>query len=266
MTMWIYLRLLALYPPDFRRAFAPEMVDVFRQRCLRARATRGRLGLGLLLVREVVNLLANVISQRFGAGPDGLVRETRREQLHRKGDTVLENFSRDLRFAFRSLGRTPGFTAIVVATLALGIGANVAIFSVVKVVLLTPPPYESPEQLVMVWEQNFPRSRDRNVVNPQNFTAWRERNQVFEEMAAMSTRSRNLTGEGDPQRVRVSFITTELFSLLRVTPLIGRPFAPDEMEPGNERVVVLGHGFWQRQFGGDPETVGRSLMLNAVAY
>jgi len=175
MAMWIYLRLLALYPHDFRRAFAPEMIEVFRQRCLRARATRGRLGLGLLLAREVPNLLANVVSQRFGAGPDGLVQETSREQPKRKGDNVLENLLRDLRFAFRSLSRTPGFTAIVVGTLALGIGANVAIFSVVKVVLLTPPPYESPEQLVMVWEQNFPRSRARNVANPQNFTAWRER-------------------------------------------------------------------------------------------
>ena len=266
MAMWIYLRLLALYPPGFRRAFAPEMVDVFGQRCLSARAARGRFGLGLLLMREVPNLIANVISQRFGAGSDSLVQKPQRNRPKRKGDTVLENLLRDLRFAFRSLGRTPGFTAIVVGTLALGIGANVAIFSVVKVVLLTPPPYESPEELVMVWERNISRGSERNVANPQNFTAWRERNQVFEEMAAMFTSPRNLTGEGDPQRVRLSFITTELFSLLRVAPLVGRVFAPGEIDPGSNYVVVLGHGFWQRQFGGDPEIIGRSLELNAVAY
>jgi putative ABC transport system permease protein len=263
--MWIYLRLLALYPPDFRRAFAPEMVEVFRQRCLRARATRGRLGLGLLLVREVPNLLANVVSQRFGAGPDGLVQEPA-EQPERKGDTVFENLLRDLRFAFRSLGRTPGFTAIVVGTLALGIGANVAIFSVVKVVLLTPPPYESPEQLVMVWEQNLPRNSERNVVNPQNFTAWRDRNDVFEEMVAWSPRSVNMTGDGDPQRVRLALITTELFSLLRVSPMMGRVFAPEEIEPGNHRVVVLGHGFWQRQYGGVPAVIGTSITLNDLSH
>ncbi len=266
MTLWLFRRALALYPRDFQRDFAAQMEQVFCDRCRRARTRQGWPGVAVLLAREVFNVTRHAIAERWSASGISAGRPRGRGQRERKGENVLENFLRDIGYTMRTLARAPGFSAIVIGTLSLAIGANTAIFSVVKTVLLTPPPFDSPEQLVMVWEQNFPRSRARNVVNPQNFTAWRERNQLFEDMAATFTSSRNLTGEGDPQRVRVSLVTTELFSLLRAGPLMGRVFVPDEIEPGNNLVVVLGHGFWQRQFGADVDVIGRPLMLNAEAY
>ena len=265
MATKLYRSLLAMYPRDFRRIFAEEMAQVFGDRWRRAGERHGRLRMVVLLMREVLNTVVNAVAHRLGRADKPLGSTPQRRQ-NRKGSSVLENFFRDLHFTFRNLRKAPGFTAVVVGTLALGIGANTAIFSVVNVVLLTPPPFDAPENLVMVWERNFPRNNERNVVNSQNFTTWRERNDVFEDMAAWASRSGNLTGDGDPQRVRVSMVTTELFSLLRVNPMMGRVFAPEEIEPGNHRVVVLGYGFWQRQYGGDSEVIGTSITLNDLPH
>ncbi|HLB38223.1 MAG TPA: ABC transporter permease [Gemmatimonadales bacterium] len=168
----------------------------------------------------------------------------------------------DLHYALRSLRKAPAFTFVAVVTLALGVGATTAIFSVVNGVLLKPLPYADPDGLVMVWEHNFPRGRDRNVVSPANFFTWTEQAQVLEDLAALVEGSGTLTGGGEPERVGVVTASASLFPLLGVQPRIGRAYTPEEDRDGAPRVAVLGYGYWQRRFGADPAVIGRDLTLN----
>ncbi|MCZ6918387.1 MAG: ABC transporter permease [Gemmatimonadetes bacterium] len=256
--------LVLLFPAAFRRQFAGEMNQVLGERYVRARTHRGWWGAVMFFAREAPNLIRHALMQRFRPAPAGNRR--RGSSNHRRGEPVIENLLKDMRYAARTFTRAPGFTAVIVLTLGLGIGANTAIFSVVNAVLLTPPPYESPHELVMVWEHNFVRNRARNVINAQNFTAWDERNDVFQSMAAMAGRSRNLTGRDEPRRVRVAFVSTGLFDLLGVVPQLGRSFRPEEIEPGNNFVVVLGAAFWRQEFGGDSTVIGQSVILNDQSH
>src|SRR5438128_3301473 len=170
----------------------------------------------------------------------------------------------DLKFAFRQLLKDPGFTTVAVLTLALGIGANTAIFSVVDGVLLKPLPYEEPGQLVQVWEAPGPGGR--NSVSPGAFLDWREHSTVFENLSLRQHTDMNLTGEGEPERVGGLAMSAAGLEILRARPLLGRTFAPDEDQPGKDKVVVLTHGFWQRRFGGQTNIVGRTIQLNDQAY
>jgi len=173
-------------------------------------------------------------------------------------NTVLQEF----RHAFRSLRNRPGFTIAAVASLALGIGAATASFSVVNGVLLKPLPYDDPDRLVMVWEQNFPRGRDRNTVSPANFITWREQASVFENLAALYPASATLIGGGEPERVGVVLASASLFPLLGVQPAAGRTYGAEDDRDGAPLVALLGYGFWQRRFGGDASVVGRALTVN----
>ena len=128
----------------------------------------------------------------------------------------MENLLQDLRYAFRMLMKNPGFAAVAVLTLALGIGANTAIFSVVNAVLLRPLPYKNPERLVMVWERDTARGWQQSSVAPANFIDWRDQNQVFEEMGAVFEMSSNLTGVDEPERIQGQNVTASVFSLLGV--------------------------------------------------
>jgi putative ABC transport system permease protein len=167
----------------------------------------------------------------------------------------------DLRFAARLLRKSPGFTAIAVAAIALGIGANTAIFSVVNGVLLKSLPYRDPDGIVMVWERNIPRDRKTNSVAPANFLAWRDENHVFEQMAAVAPAfSANLTGVGDPVEVRTQMVNAEFFSILGVNPEQGRPITREEDEKDAD-VVVITHRLWQQRLKGQ-DIVGRQITLN----
>ncbi len=179
----------------------------------------------------------------------------------RRQDWRPEMFVRDLRFALRSLARRPGFAAVAVLTLALGIGGNTAIFSLVNQVILKPLPYPDAGRLVMVWEHQLTRDRTHNVVNPGNFNDWREQSTVFAGMAAFVQTTANLTGSDDPEEIPLVYSSPELFSVLGVDAAYGRVFSAgrDDQESG---VVVVSHGFWQRKTGGDPEFVGSTLTLN----
>jgi putative ABC transport system permease protein len=172
----------------------------------------------------------------------------------------------DLRYGLRTLRKHPGFTAVAVTALALGIGANTAIFSVVNTVLLRPLPYKDPERLVMVWEDDTKAGYPRDTPAAANYVDWREQNRVFDGMAAVADQSFNLTGVGDPERLDGKRVSANLFGLLGVEPLFGRGFLPEDDQPGAGRVVVLSHGLWQRRFGADPKVVGRSLDLNGQSY
>lgn len=178
---------------------------------------------------------------------------------------LLSDFAQDLRYGARMLARTPGFTAIAVLALALGIGANTAIFSVVNTVLLQPLPFKNPKELVMIWENATHLGFPKNTPSPANFLDWREQNTVFTGMAAMAPKNFNLTGAGEPERLDGRRVSANLFDLLGVQPRLGRRFLPEEDAPGT-RVVILSHGLWQRRFGADPRIVGQSLNLNGESY
>jgi putative ABC transport system permease protein len=169
---------------------------------------------------------------------------------------------RDFRYALRMLQRSPGFTAVAVLTLALGIGANTAIFSVINSVLLRPLPYHDPGSLVMVWETNSQLPNPHNTVSPPNFLDWQSRSTVFSSMAYIVDVRNNLTGNGDPEEVVVQAVSANFFSLLGVNPILGPGFTPENGQPGHDNVVILSYGLWKERFAGDPAIVGKSILLN----
>ena len=181
-----------------------------------------------------------------------------------RGGGLMETFLQDVRYGVRVLARNKGFTAVAVLTLALGIGANTAIFSVVNDLLLRPLPYSDAERVVMLWEVT-PSGRHMNTTSRANFRAWREQGASFESMAAFSDQRLNLTGFGEPEEVAVQFATPDLFKVLGVEPLQGRVLVEDDGREGSAG-VVLSYGFWKRRFGGDAGLVGKSIMLNGTPF
>ena len=171
----------------------------------------------------------------------------------------------DIRYALRQLRKNPGFTAVAVLTLALGIGANTAIFSVVNAILLKPLPYPNADRLVVVWEQNPQRGWFENVVSGANFLDWKKQNHVFADLAALEPRSFNLTGDGRPEEVAGQQVTTNIFNLLGVRPYRGRLFLPEEESKGRA-AAILSYGIWQQRYGGDPALVGKQIALNGESY
>ncbi|HEY0321329.1 MAG TPA: ABC transporter permease [Pyrinomonadaceae bacterium] len=167
----------------------------------------------------------------------------------------------DLRYGARMLWKSPGFTLIAVIALALGIGANTAIFSAINTLILRPLPYRDSERLVTVWEYNRPRNRHQNVINPGNFMDWRDQNTVFEEMAAYADFRINLTGKEEPLEVPAQAATTNLFHVLGVEPIKGRSFT-EEDAGSDANPVILGYNLWQTRFGGDSRIVGQMITLN----
>jgi putative ABC transport system permease protein len=174
---------------------------------------------------------------------------------------IIEDLMRDLRFGGRMLRRNPGFTAVAVLALALGIGANTAIFSVVNAVMLARMPYENPDRLVMVWERS-PRTGKANVANPVNFLEWQARNHSFERIAALVETGASLTGEGEPEQVRRLIVSDGFFQILGVKAIVGRWFTHQEDTPGSDYVVILGEGLWRRRYAADPELLGRQILIN----
>jgi putative ABC transport system permease protein len=175
----------------------------------------------------------------------------------------MDDIFQDIRYAIRLCLRTPGFTAIAVLALALGIGANTAIFTIVNAVLLEPLPFRDPGRLVVMWETNARRSGRPNTIAPANFIRWRERATAFERTAPFYDYRTNLTGAGAPEEVIGMDVTPDFFPTLGVTPLVGRAFTDDEGPEGRDALAVLSYGLWQRRFAGDPGVVGRIIQLNS---
>ena len=175
----------------------------------------------------------------------------------------MQTLWQDLRYGARMLLKKPGFTLIAVVTLALGIGANTAIFSVVNAVLLSPLPYTEPERLVWIWG-NFRGGTNTASVSQPDFLDYREQNRSFEHLGAFSSENAfvNLTGGGEPERLRASVVTANYFDIFGVKPALGRSFIAEEEQLGRHLVVVLSYGMWQRRFGGDPSIIGKTIMLN----
>jgi putative ABC transport system permease protein len=179
----------------------------------------------------------------------------------------MDTFLKDVRYAVRRLRKAPGFSVIVLLTLALGIGANTAIFSVVNTVLLRPFAYRDPERLVVV-DHFYPSLNNLEAgASAPGFRDLREKTELFDGVFVMTGWGPALTGAGgEPQRLQGTRASGLMFRTLGVSPLLGRTFTADEDEPGKERVVVLSYGFWQRQFGGDPSVVGEQIILNGEQH
>jgi predicted permease len=179
----------------------------------------------------------------------------------------MESFLQDCRYALRMLARSPGFTLIAVLALALGIGANSAIFSMVNAVILKPLPYEKPEQLVQLWMRftNIGIPNDQNWVSAPEFVDLRQ-NQSLSHLAAISSDSFNINISGTPERIDSAVVSTSFFPLLGVQAQLGRVFLPEEGQPGRQHVVLLSDGLWRRRFGGDPAISGRKLVMNGQSY
>jgi putative ABC transport system permease protein len=178
--------------------------------------------------------------------------------------------AQDLRYSLRMLLKRPGFTLVAVITLALGIGANTAIFSVVNAVLLNPMPYRAPDRLMQFWETNPLKNWTQATVAPANLFDWQKQSQSFEEIAAYMGSDKKgpglaglqLTGSGEPERVQALYVTGNIFSVLGADAMLGRTLREEETWEGKHRVIVLSYGLWQRRFGSDPDVIGQSIEIN----
>jgi predicted permease len=179
----------------------------------------------------------------------------------------METLWQDLHYGIRVLLRNPGFTLVAILALALGIGSNTAIFSVVNAVLIRPLPYEDPDRLVMVWETNSENHSERATVSPPNFFDWRSQNRVFENITGIRSVGLNLTGNGtQPEILFGAGVSSDFFSMLGIKPAVGRTFLAEEDRPNGNRVAILGNGLWQRRFGADPGIVGKELTLDGKSF
>jgi putative ABC transport system permease protein len=178
----------------------------------------------------------------------------------------METLVRDARYAARTLIRSRGFALAALVTLALGIGANTAIFSVVNTVLIQPLPYADPDEIAILWLNNVPEGIDEDITSFPNYTDWKTRSRTFEHMAAVSGMNVNLTTGGDPEQLRAARVTAGFFDVFGVDAALGRTLLAEENEPGRHQVVVMSHGLWTGRFGADPGIVGTTLSLSGNPF
>jgi putative ABC transport system permease protein len=188
--------------------------------------------------------------------------QLREECRDARGVGLIEETLQDVRYALRMLRNSPGFAAVAVLTLALGIGANTAIFSVLDSVLLRSLPYQNPAGLVMVWENNSQHPDPHNTVSPPDFLDWQSRNTIFAEMASLFDQHSNLTGKGLPREVVVQDVSANFFSVLGVNPILGAGFTAENGKARHDNVVVLSYGFWKERFAGDAAVIGKTILLD----
>ncbi len=190
----------------------------------------------------------------------------RAQKKPRKGDGMFREILSDLRYGLRTLLRSPGFTAVALVTMALGIGANTAIFSLVRSVVLAPLPYPEPDRIIFLTENNLPRGWASFTISPLNFWDWQERNRSTELLSAYQVNTVIYTGGDRPQSVSAYRASADFLTILGADPVRGRGITEEDLHPDAEGVVVLTHGFWQRAFGGDPDVLGRTMTLDGVVH
>ena len=196
-------------------------------------------------------------ARRMAARDFGGVERFKEDVRDERGARWFQDFGGDLRYGIRTLARRPLFTAMAVLTLALGIGATTALFSVVKAVLLTPLPYGNPERIAVLWSAW--KGFDQTWLSYDEYEAYDSEIRAFANVGLFADGAVNITENGEPERIRAGFITEDVFSILGVQPMLGRGFTKEEDRPGGARVIVLGHAVWQRRFGGDPSILGRQI-------
>jgi putative ABC transport system permease protein len=230
--MRLYRALLRLYPASFRAEYGDEMSTVFRLQ----RAATHRAAVPLLWANTVVEIASSAAQAHW------------------------DILRQDVRYSTRLLRRSPAFAATVVLVMALGIGATTAAFSLTDHVLIRPLPYAAPDRFVRLWES--PPGYQRMEASPPNYRDWKAMSTSFGMMGAYTNRAANLVGEGEPRRVELALVTADIFPILGVQPLAGRYFTSDDDRDGAAGVVVLSHGFWQSQFGGDLSVLGAQILLD----
>ena len=198
----------------------------------------------------------------------GGLEQTREKYRERRSLPLLDTFAQDFRYGARLLLKNPGFAVIAVLTVALGVGANAAIFSVVHAVLLKPLPYPESDRLVMVWERvSLPNyQNDENNPSPGNFSDWKSQNTVFENIGVYRNRSFNLTGAGEPVRVEGEQVSAGLFSVLQTNAALGRVFTTEDDQPGGRHIIVLSDGLWKSRFGSNAQILGKTILLDGEGY
>ncbi|MDQ3546470.1 MAG: ABC transporter permease [Verrucomicrobiota bacterium] len=193
----------------------------------------------------------------------GGIEQVKEEVRASRMGSSVESFMMDVRYGMRSLLKKPGFTLTAVIALALGIGANTAIFSVINGVLLRSLSYANPDSIVMVWERDATERNARNVVSPANYLDWQRQSTSFEHMAATVEQRVNLTGgRGEPEEIKAQFVSQAFFPALGVQPTLGRAFLPEEDTPSKELVIILSYELWQTRFGSDPAIVGKQATIS----
>lgn len=275
MTRTLYRFLLRAYPSSFRERHGEEMVRLFAEKGRDAR----RLGVGRLVLHTtagVVDALKTGVQLRI---------EDRRERRRMAGTPManagrnreerggeMDSWIKDVRYAARTLLKNPGFTIVATLTIALGIGANTAIFSVVRAVLLQPLPYDEPQELVLLWGEMRNRDVTHFPMSPPDFAAYRDGAEALDDLAGVFTFTASLTGDGEPVQINVAGTTTSFFDVLGVQPILGRAFVeedglpqPQGVNPGQPGalpgIVVLSHHLWQQRYGGDPGVIGRTIEI-----
>src|SRR5262245_36694021 len=178
----------------------------------------------------------------------------------------MQTLLQDLRYGARMLWKRPGFTSIAVITLALGIGANTAIFSVIDTLMLRPLPFREPDKLLQVWETDVKRGDNEKDASYPNFADWRDQNQVFEQIAIYSGRTYNLAGAAEPERIEGAIVSPAFFPLLGVKPMLGRVLGPEEDHPNIVFSAVMSERLWRRRFNSDPQILSRTISLNTKAF
>ena len=266
--------LLALFPPSFRAEFGDAMLEFFRDRLAGARAAHGAKGVAdswLAATQDVarqaplawIDAARSTLRSTLRVARARLVRRPPDDPLHisRQRDWMLSTILQDLRYGMRGIARSPGFSLVVVLTLALGLGANAAIYSVVRGVILKPLPYARPHELVRVEH----REPYYNVSEPE-FADYRREARALAGLGAARISTASITGsEGEAEGVEVAAVSDGFFGVMRLPALLGRTFTPEEEKPGGPEVAVVSHALWQRRFGGDSGIVGRAIRLDGTS-
>jgi putative ABC transport system permease protein len=265
----LYRSLLLAYPSAFRAQFGPDMLQLFQDKY---RDVRGAGGPSLVLrlwvrtFRDIVVQAALERAHKITLPWTRRSRQPRRHRAPRRRSGIMGTFMQDVRYAIRTLRKSPGFTLAAVATIALGIGANTAIFSTVNAVVLRPLPFGDPERLVWAWSTN--EATNTTSSSAHDYIDYREQSDVFASLGTVLVfqPGMTVTGGPEPERVVGTVTSVNLFATLGVDPQIGRHFAPEEGELGTTPVVLVGHGYWQRRFGGAANVVGNTLTVDGTPY
>lgn len=247
-------RILSLFRNLFRKRAVEQALD-----------DELRSSVEFLTQEKMKHGLSQAVARREALIELGGIEQVKEEVRAVRAGRFLEDFARDGRFAFRTLAKSPGFTTVAVLTLALGIGANTAIFSVMDAVVLRPLPYKDPASLIMV-KESIPLAGPEPIpVCAPDVIQFQRQNQVFEAVAAFRGGQFDLAGVDEPERITADRVNANLFSLLDMQPMLGRTFTTEEDQPGHS-LAILNYALWQRRFGGDPGVIGRTLTLDRQPY